>query len=310
MKSNREMRREAWGVLKGKWFWRLLAVSVLLETIAYSVNILVSQAFKALSITEVSDYMVAKLNAARQGLSYSLPTMKAYGWMIGGFCFQTFIAYIFAAILAFGFMGLLLKARDDADAKWFADSLGGFARPLEVTCLMILMNLLVFLYMVPWLLLGGGACLCATLCLGKSCSWSSLVVAAIVMLTALAVLLSAFRAVYAYRQSWFLKNEKPELSAVQCLRLSREMMKGHKMQAFELDFSYLGWILLVVIMFVVSTGFGYYASRNLGAVVAGLSFCFGVAAFYLCMKVFFGMAVSRAVFYRELQAAMAAEGEA
>ena len=309
MKSSSEMRREAWGVIRGKWFWRMLAVSVTLQAIASFANALVSQAFKVLSITEVGDYMVAKVNAARQGLAYSLPTMKAYCWMIGGFCFQMFIAYIFAAIVAFGFMGLLLKARDDADAKWFSDSFGGFARPLDVTWLLILMNLAVFLYMAPWLLLGG-ALSGAAVVLVKAAAMMRLIVVAIVVVSVCVSVLFAFRAVYAYRQSWFLKNEKPELSAARCMRLSREMMKGHKMQAFELDFSYLGWILLVVIMFGVSLPFAYFSARNLGLGVAVLSFCLGVAAFYLCMKVFFGMAASRAVFYRELQADIAAEGEA
>ena len=142
MRDSCEMRREAWGILKGKWLWRLLCVVILLQFVSSAVNTALIKTYDALSITTLGDYLMATANAMRQGLSYSLPTAKAYYWMVGGFVFQLFIIYIFAAIFAFGFMGLLLKASRNDDTRWFAGSFGGFARPLEITWLLLLMNLL------------------------------------------------------------------------------------------------------------------------------------------------------------------------
>lgn len=42
----------------------------------------------------------------------------------------------------------------------------------------------------------------------------------------------------------YLLEDKPELSIVQALRLSRKMMRGHKMKLFCLQLSFIGWILL------------------------------------------------------------------
>ena len=49
---------------------------------------------------------------------------------------------------------------------------------------------------------------------------------------------------YAYRMVPYILKEHPELSGTQAITLSRQMMKGHKGDAFVLDLSFLGWILL------------------------------------------------------------------
>lgn len=45
----------------------------------------------------------------------------------------------------------------------------------------------------------------------------------------------------------YLLKDYPDLSIVETLRLSRKMMKGHKMQLFLLQLSFIGWILLNVL---------------------------------------------------------------
>ena len=45
----------------------------------------------------------------------------------------------------------------------------------------------------------------------------------------------------------YLLKDYPELTIVETLRLSRKMMKGHKMQLFLLQLSFIGWILLNVL---------------------------------------------------------------
>lgn len=298
MKSSREMRREAWGILKGKWFWRLLCVAMLLQLIAQIVNGALTKAYVALGITTVGDYMAAKIKAAQQGLSYSLPTVKAYYWMAGGFAFQLFIAYIFAAIFAFGFMGLLLKAARDDESRWFAESFDGFARPLEITWLLVLMNLMTAL---PIAVCGaaGGAVKFSLRFLGPLGAF----LGAAVSLAALTVgVICAVAVMYGYRQAWFIKNKNPDLSAVECLRSSRRMMIGFKWRALCLDFSFVGWLVLVAFLFLCAV-VCVQVSQMAGVPVAvDVASClFGVVAFWAFVKVILGMAVARVVFYRELQ---------
>lgn len=49
---------------------------------------------------------------------------------------------------------------------------------------------------------------------------------------------------YSYRMVPYILAEHPEFSAAEVITRSREMMNGHKWQAFKLDLSFLGWILL------------------------------------------------------------------
>lgn len=299
MKSCEEMRKEAWGILNGKWFWRLLAAGVLLQGIAFLANAAVSVAFKAMSITSIGEFIEAKARAAQQGLSYSLPTAKAYFWMVGGFCLQTFIGYVFAAIFAFGFAGLLLKVRDDDDSRWLAESFDGFARPLEVTGLLILMNLIVFLTIVVAGMAFGG--IAGLLVVITGMAFGSKLSLALFALAFMASVCCSMVMVYAYRQAWFLKGENRSMSPIACLRESRRMMRGFKAKAFFLDISYSGWIALVMLAFLAATVLGSF-SKSGGGVFLILSFLVGAVGFWLFLKTMLGMAVSRVVFYRELQA--------
>ena len=235
MRSSCEMRREAWGILRGKWFWRLLCVAALLQFVSSIVNKVLVEAYDALSITTVGDYLMATVNAMRQGLSYSLPTAKAYYWMVGGFVFQLFITYIFAAIFAFGFMGLLLKASKNDDTRWFADAFGGFARPLEITWLLALMNLLTA---VPFVVFGLVAWVVALplRCLGVLGEVLGAAFAAVAVGVGVICTLAVM---YGYRQAWFIKNERPDAPAIECLRSSYRMMNGFRWRAFCLDFSFV-----------------------------------------------------------------------
>ena len=54
---------------------------------------------------------------------------------------------------------------------------------------------------------------------------------------------------YAYRMVPYILKEHPELSGTQAITLSRRMMKGHKGDAFVLDLSFIGWVLLSALTF-------------------------------------------------------------
>lgn len=49
---------------------------------------------------------------------------------------------------------------------------------------------------------------------------------------------------YAVSQMMYLAHERKELKLRECLKLSKKMMKGHKLQLFCLQLSFIGWILL------------------------------------------------------------------
>lgn len=49
---------------------------------------------------------------------------------------------------------------------------------------------------------------------------------------------------YEYRMIPFILSEHPELSRKEVFRMSKEMMKGKKWDAFVLDLSFVGWMIL------------------------------------------------------------------
>lgn len=55
---------------------------------------------------------------------------------------------------------------------------------------------------------------------------------------------------YRYAQALYILIDDPAKSPVQCLRESKAMMNGHKMELFKLDLSFLGWYLLEMIPYV------------------------------------------------------------
>lgn len=50
----------------------------------------------------------------------------------------------------------------------------------------------------------------------------------------------------AYSQTFFIMAENPEMSPLDAMKKSREIMDGHKMDFFLLQLSFIGWILLCI----------------------------------------------------------------
>ena len=57
---------------------------------------------------------------------------------------------------------------------------------------------------------------------------------------------------YAYSQAMYILAENPEIGAREALKRSEEMMKGHKMELFILQLSFIGWELLGAITFGIA----------------------------------------------------------
>lgn len=59
---------------------------------------------------------------------------------------------------------------------------------------------------------------------------------------------------YAYAMAVYVANDHPELSAVDAIKKSKELMRGHKWDLFVLDLSFIGWILLCCL----TCGIGFF----------------------------------------------------
>lgn len=54
-------------------------------------------------------------------------------------------------------------------------------------------------------------------------------------------------AAYRYRLAIYIMIDHPDMSALACIRESKRLMAGRKMELFTLDLSFIGWLLLSVI---------------------------------------------------------------
>ena len=59
-------------------------------------------------------------------------------------------------------------------------------------------------------------------------------------------------AVYAYRQAYYIMLDDPEKGIISCLRESRRLMRGNKVDLFLIDISFLGWFIvdLIVVLYL------------------------------------------------------------
>ena len=72
-----------------------------------------------------------------------------------------------------------------------------------------------------------------------------LLLACVLLLTVAAVFCVVLG--YAYRFAFMILGEYPDTRASDALRMSRNMMRGHKLRLFCLEFSFIGWTLLAMI---------------------------------------------------------------
>lgn len=88
--------------------------------------------------------------------------------------------------------------------------------------------------------------------------WSMLYLLPVTMLTVmtgqgwwavvgLPLLLPALMAMYSYRLATYIMLDNPGVSCWQCVQMSKQIMQGHRWEAFVLDLSFLGWGLLCLV---------------------------------------------------------------
>ena len=76
----------------------------------------------------------------------------------------------------------------------------------------------------------------------------SLLRSLLVGLWSLLLVIPGIIAGYRYSMADYLLINHPEMGAVEALRRSKELMRGNKMAAFSLDWSFLGWVLLEAVV--------------------------------------------------------------
>ena len=57
---------------------------------------------------------------------------------------------------------------------------------------------------------------------------------------------------FMYSQVYYIMAEHPEMSVIDSLKESSKIMKGHKMELFILELSFIGWIILTGITFGIA----------------------------------------------------------
>ena len=265
MRSNKEMRQEAWGILtSSKWGWRILFNYMVLGAIAVAVVLALAYAYRCAGIQTWESFEEARKAAKASGITLAVPSSREAMRMSLASGFSNFVGYLFQGIIAFGIITTLVKCIRNESERWFADAFGGFKRPFGLLWLTALMTLKIFL----WTLL--------------------LVIPGII---------AAFR----YALAWYVKAEDPEMGANACLKRSGEIMKGRKLRLFLFSLSYIGWVLLAFLPYVVAS---LVAQAKIGgAPFETVVFVAGVLAFLvLGAFVFVYGAIGQAVFYRDAKA--------
>lgn len=71
-----------------------------------------------------------------------------------------------------------------------------------------------------------------------------------VFLWSLLFVIPGLVAAYRYRMAKFLLLDHPEMGVMDCIRTSKQMMRGHKWECFVLELSFIGWNLLAALPYV------------------------------------------------------------
>ena len=71
-----------------------------------------------------------------------------------------------------------------------------------------------------------------------------------IFLWSLLFIIPGIIATYRYRMAKFLLLDHPEMDVTDCIRVSKQMMKGHKWELFVLDLSFIGWAILAALPYV------------------------------------------------------------
>ena len=283
MRSCSEIRQDAWNILTGsKWGWKLLLNGVVLCAITVAVLFGLEYLFEVAGIQTWESFREAQLAAKRSGVDLAVASGHEALRMTFASGFSMFVQYIFQGIILFGMCVTLLKCIKNDSQGWFSGAFGGFARPLEMFWLTMLMMIKIVLWALLLIIPGIVAC-------------------------------------FRYALAWYVKAENPEMSANACIKRSSELMDGRKRNFVILGLSYFGWFLLVVLPIIGASGImgasraGLQAGEEVSPDIVSLLVVCGSIFVSVVMFAFVSVyvAIGKAVFYRDTKAEVeAATGSA
>ena len=288
--TNSEMRREAWLILwRGRWFWRLLAASLLLGVLTFLANELAAKACASFRIPHWGEYLGAYL-AMRldDGMLMMVPTCETAWRMTAATGMLLALGWVFRGCACFGETLVAARAAAGRPERWFAGVFAGFRTPLAHLLLQAATALAsAFAVGVFALLL-----VAAT---GGRCFGSP---RALAMLALLQIM--PYAVVWHYFQPlWLVRAAHPDWSVRACFAETRRVLKGRRgallgllLSYWPLSLSSLGGMVLVEL------------PAEILAVAAVLLL---PAALALFLVMAWHLRVCTAVFWREAQAAERAE---
>ena len=148
----------------------------------------------------------------------------------------TLITWLLSPVLTLGFNHTLIKAlrREEVAVTTVLARLPLFFKAIGL-------NLMIFLRLLLWMLPG-----MALSMFGSVVTLLEPSIGGLLMLAAMAVMfVLMIRAMYSYRLATYIMADVPEMGINASIRRSKEVMKGRRMELFGLEFSFLGWRLLL-----------------------------------------------------------------
>ena len=224
--------------------------------------------FEAAGIQTWESFREAQREAKRSGVDLAIASGHEAMRMTLASGISAFVNYLFQGIVAFGMITTLLKCVKGETQGWFSGAFGGFARPLEMLWLTILMMIKVFLWALLLIIPGIIACL-------------------------------------RYALAWYVKAENPDMGANDCIKRSCELMHGRKCHLVVFGLSYICWYLLVflAVMIMAICMLGIQEEDAVPSLVSILV-AGGSVVMTIAIAAFVGIyaAIGQAVFYRDAKA--------
>lgn len=143
---------------------------------------------------------------------------------------------IMQSVLNVGYAGYCLDHSRNAPAG-FKDIFNGFNYILRIIAINILIYLITLLYMLPGLIIVIASCVALI-------SGSILLFSVGLVLGAVYVVAAAARVSLRYSVVFYVMFDNPDMSAMECLRESKEIMRGRLAQRLALDLSFIAWYFL------------------------------------------------------------------
>lgn len=80
--------------------------------------------------------------------------------------------------------------------------------------------------------------------------WLNILMGIFIYLWSLLLVIPGIIATYRYRMAVYIMLDNPDMSALDCIRASKQLTNGHKGELFVLDLSFIGWTILAVVPLV------------------------------------------------------------